>query len=250
MGKTYGEGAMRVFYFTRKKVWKAVMVTAVILLLLGAAIVFSSTPSIETANLRDAVYQGSTGTKAVAITVNVDWGEEFIPAMLEQFEKYDARVTFFVTGQWAEKNTDLLGKMFAAGHSIQNHGYKHVHFNSLSAAQAAEQINSAEKVIQKTTAKKTRYFAPPYGEKNQQLLQVVSDLDYYLIMWSVDTIDWQRPSPEVIVKRVMNKVHNDAIILMHPTDPTVKALPDLLGALKQEGYKMISIDEMVPGKAR
>jgi peptidoglycan/xylan/chitin deacetylase (PgdA/CDA1 family) len=64
-------------------------------------------------------------------------------------------------------------------------------------------------------------------------------------MWSVDTIDWQRPEPSVIEKRVMNKVHNDAIILMHPTDPTVKALPGLLKSLSQEGYKMVTLNEML-----
>lgn len=241
---------MRVFYVTRRKMWIAGGVVAFVILLLCAVVMYNNTRSIETANLRDAVYQGNTGTKAVAITVNVDWGEEYIPAMLEQFKKYDARVTFFVTGKWAEKNTELLRSMAKAGHSVQNHGYQHAHFNTLSAAQAAEQITGAEKIIEKCTGKKSRYFAPPYGEQNRQLLQVAADLNYYLIMWSVDTIDWQRPSPEVIIKRVMNKVHNDAIILMHPTEPTVKALPDLLAALKQEGYKMLGIDEMVPGKAR
>ena len=74
---------------------------------------------------------------------------------------------------------------------------------------------------------------------------MASELGYTLTMWSVDTIDWQRPSPAVIVKRVLNQVHNDAIILMHPTAPTVKALPDMLAGLKAEGYKMVAIDQII-----
>jgi peptidoglycan/xylan/chitin deacetylase (PgdA/CDA1 family) len=181
----------------------------------------------------------------VALTVNVDWGEEYIPAMLQEFKKYDARVTFFVTGRWAEKNPELLKEMSKAGHSIQNHGYKHLHFNQLAPAQTEEQIKKAEKIIKEITGKQCRFLASPYGEQGKQLMQVVSSLDYDLIMWSIDTIDWQRPSPDTIVKRVLNRLHNDAIVLMHPTEPTVKALPEMLKGLKEQGYKMVGIEDII-----
>lgn len=197
---------------------------------------------------QEPIYQGNTGQKVVALTVNVDWGEEYIPAMLEEFKKNGAKVTFFVTGQWAEKNIELLKEMDKAGHSIQNHGYKHVHFNQLPPDQCKEQIKRTERIIQEVTGKPSKYFAPPYGEQSKQLMQAISSIDYDLILWSIDTIDWQRPSPDTIVKRVLNRVHNDAIILMHPTEPTVKALPELLKGLKEQDYKMITIDEITSGK--
>jgi peptidoglycan/xylan/chitin deacetylase (PgdA/CDA1 family) len=109
----------------------------------------------------------------------------------------------------------------------------------------ATQIKKGEQAIQRITGRKTTFFTPPYGEQNRQLMTVISELDYHLTMWSVDTIDWQRPEPETIVKRVINKVHNDAIILMHPTEPTAKALPDMLTQLKQDGYKMITVEKIV-----
>ncbi|MEA1960010.1 MAG: polysaccharide deacetylase family protein [Bacillota bacterium] len=194
------------------------------------------------------IYQGNTGEKAVSITVNVDWGEEFIPAMLEAFKKNDAEVTFFVTGKWAEKNQELLKRMKDAGHSIQNHGYKHLHFNQLGADEVGQQIKMADEIIKEATGEKTSYFASPYGEHNDNLVKTVTGMEYRFIMWSVDTIDWQRPSPEVIVDRVMKRVHNDAIILMHPTDPTVKALPELLKQLKAENYQMVSIEKIIMEK--
>lgn len=165
--------------------------------------------------------------------------------MLEAFKKNDARVTFFVTGKWAEKHPELLKTMKKAGHSIQNHGYKHLHFDQLSSAQTQEQIKKAEEIIYKLTGERSRFFASPYGEKSQQLVTAVNDMNYEFIMWSLDTIDWQRPAPETIVNRVVSRVHNDAIVLMHPTEPTVKALPEMLGQLKKQGYRMISIDEML-----
>lgn len=197
------------------------------------------------AHPKSPIYQGNSGKKVVALTVNVDWGEEFIPAMLKEFKKNDAKVTFFVTGKWAEKHPKLLKEMSKAGHSIQNHGYKHLHFNQLSKEQTQEQIKQAEDIIFKSTGKRSRFFAPPYGEFEEHLVTNVTDMGYQYVMWSADTIDWQRPAPETIVQRVMKRVHNDAIVLMHPTDPTTKALPQMLTGLKEQGYRMITIDEMM-----
>ena len=66
-------------------------------------------------------------------------------------------------------------------------------------------------------------------------------------MWSLDTIDWQRPEPATIVKRVVPRINNDAIILMHPTQPTVEALPVILTELKKEGYEFLTVGEIIKG---
>jgi peptidoglycan/xylan/chitin deacetylase (PgdA/CDA1 family) len=135
--------------------------------------------------------------------------------------------------------------MTQGGHSIQNHGYRHCHFNNLSAAQITSEIKKDEEIIYNITGNKSTYFASPYGEYNSRLVQTVNQMGYKLIMWSADTIDWQRPAPATIVNRIISKVHNDAIILMHPTDPTVKALPEMLKKLKGEGYQMVTIDQIL-----
>lgn len=236
---------MKIFYFNKKKLISTGIIILLVLSLFTALALQYFQMGITASKNLEAVYQGNTGKKSVAITINVDWGEEYIPAMLEEFKKNKSTVTFFVTGQWAEKNPELLKKMSDEGHSIQNHGFKHVHFNSLSEEQARSQIKKAEEVIYRITGKRTNCFAPPYGEQNQRLLKVTNSIKYDLIMWSVDTIDWQKPAAETIVKRVANKVHNDAIILMHPTDPTLQALPELLGYLKEEGYELLTIEQII-----
>ncbi|QGT99221.1 polysaccharide deacetylase, putative [Candidatus Syntrophocurvum alkaliphilum] len=237
---------MKIYFLTKKKVYSSF----VLILLLAVFIVFgyinlNTTTFTATTGTTEAIFQGNSGEKVVAITVNVDWGEEFIPDMLKNFKSYDAKATFFVTGKWAEKNEDLLKEMQKDGHSIQNHGYKHLHFNNLGSDEIKSEIKKAEDIIYDKTGEKTTFFASPYGEYNQRLVSAVTEMEYKFIMWSVDTIDWQKPNPETIIKRVMNKVHNDAIILMHPTDPTVKALPNLLKQLKDQGYKMMTIDKIV-----
>lgn len=236
---------MKVFYFSKKSLIIAAVVILGLLLAITAAVLLyrPSTPTAATGC--KPIFQGNSGAKAVALTVNVDWGEEFIPEMLKQFKSAKAQVTFFVTGRWAEKNPDLLKQMAEAGHSIQNHGYRHVHFNSLSPQEGSAEIKKAEAVIQGIVGSKTSYFASPYGEFNDNVVAAAGNANYRLIMWSVDTIDWKNPLPETIVSRVMKKVHNDAIILMHPTEPTVKALPELLKQLQAEKYQMLTIDKIV-----
>lgn len=234
---------MKIYYFPKGNLKIVALLGLVLMATIGFAMTYYKTPVMV--SQQSPIYQGTTGQKNVAITVNVDWGEAFIPAMLDEFKKNDTKVTFFVTAKWAQKNVELLKRMAKEGHSIQNHGYKHCHFSSLSSSQTAVEIKKADEVISGITGKKTTYFASPYGEFDRQIMDGVSSINYKLIMWSVDTIDWQRPSPYIIVNRVMNKIHNDAIILMHPTEPTVKALPDMLKQLKEQNYSMVTIDKIL-----
>lgn len=240
---------MKIYYFSKRALLTGAMVLLLAVGIFSFALIKYEHISIAS-NLQEPIFQGNSGAKAVAITVNVDWGEEYIPEMLKQFAAADAKVTFFVTGKWAEKNPELLKQMYKEGHSIQNHGYKHCHFNSLSPSEGSQEIKKAEDIINKIIGKKSVYFASPYGEFNKNVVQAAADINYQLIMWSVDTIDWQKPSPETIVNRVMKKVHNDAIILMHPTEPTVKALPELLKQLKDEKYQMLSLDKIIVDQSK
>ncbi len=235
---------MKIYYFPKKNITIVAAALLVAITMLGWGM-FKQQPAMTTSEPPEPIFQGNSGAKAVALTVNVDWGEEYIPEMLKQFKAADAQVTFFVTGRWAEKNPALLKQMAQAGHSIQNHGYRHLHFNSLSPEQGSAEIKKAEAIIKGITGTRTRYFASPYGEFDANVIAAAAGIDYKLIMWSVDTVDWKRPLPETIVSRVMKKVHNDAIVLMHPTEPTVKALPEMLKQLQTEKYKMLTIDKVV-----
>ncbi|HZK42778.1 MAG TPA: polysaccharide deacetylase family protein [Syntrophomonadaceae bacterium] len=238
---------MKVYFFSKKTLIGSAVIALLICGFLGLSLIYYSDTGVAS-RMTEPIYQGNTGEKLVAISVNVDWGEEHIPAMLEEFKRYDAQATFYVTGLWAEKNPDMLKKIDKAGHSIQNHSYKHVHFNTLSQTDAINQIKKAEDIIYNIIEKRTKFFSSPYGEQSRQIMTAVSSINYDLIMWSIDTIDWQKPTPDMIIKRVLNKIHNDAIILMHPTEPTVQALPEMLNSIKEQGYKMVTIDKILVEK--
>ncbi len=181
----------------------------------------------------------------IALCVNVDWGSEEIPAMLEIFDRYQAKVTFFLTGSWLEKNQDLARQMAARGHEIGNHGTAHAHPKQLNDHALEKHIMDNAALIKSILGQETRLYAPPYGEWDRRIVQTAAGLGYYTILWTLDTIDWQDPSAATIVQRIVPKAKGGNIVLMHPKPNTVGALPQLLAGLQAKGLKPVTISTML-----
>ena len=109
-----------------------------------------------------------------------------------------------------------------------------------------KEIESVNIRLQEVTGKTPKYFRPPFGEYDNKLLENVAALDMVGVQWSVDSLDWKGLSGEEIAKRVLSRVHNGAIILFHNnSDHVLDALPIILPKLKADGYKCVSVDELV-----
>ncbi len=191
------------------------------------------------------VYHGSLRDKEIAFTFNVVWGEEYLLDILKILRDNGVKATFFIGGSWAEQYSLLVKEIDNDGHEIGSHGYSHPHPDELTLDENIEEIKKAESVLEAITGKKPIFFAPPFGERGEAVLKAAELLGYTTILWSIDTIDWQRPEPSLIVKRVLEKAHNGAIVLMHPTEPTVKALPYLISELKGMGYKLVTVSTVL-----
>lgn len=193
-----------------------------------------------------AIYHGNASQPKVAFACNVFWGEEYLPDMLDTLERHNIKATFFIGGSWAKRNPEMLKLIAARGHELGNHTYSHPHPNALTKEQNKEQILRAETLVNEYTGVKTVLYAPPYGEFNGTVLAAAADLGYTTIMWSIDTVDWKRPPEDVLITRVMKKIHNGAIILMHPTEPTAKALPELISRIHDSGYTVAPVSVILP----
>lgn len=191
------------------------------------------------------IYQGNSQNKKIAFACNVFWGEEYLPRMLEIFQDENVNITFFLGGSWVKKHSELVRQMAGNGHELGNHSFSHPHPNNLSKEQNKEQILHTETLILSVVQQKTSLYAPPYGEFNQIVLQSADELGYKTIMWTIDTVDWKKPPAEVIKARVLKKVQNGAIVLMHPTEPTIEALPGIIKELKQQGYEFVTVSEII-----
>jgi probable sporulation protein (polysaccharide deacetylase family) len=199
----------------------------------------------EASKVLSPIYQGDPARKVVAFTINVDWGEEYLPQILSLFEEHKIKGTFFLTGRWVGENPELAKRIAGSGHEIGNHGYSHPHVNNLSLEKNIEEIKKTSAVIYQITGKKTRFFAPPYGECNEIVLKAAEKTGHQTILWTVDTLDWKNPPPEWIVSRVLGRLHNGAIILMHPTASTLEALPEVIAGIKAQGYQVQPLEILV-----
>jgi probable sporulation protein (polysaccharide deacetylase family) len=191
------------------------------------------------------IYQGNAQYPKIAFACNVFWGEEYIPKMLEILQQENVCITFFLGGSWAKKNPELVKEIVKHGHELGNHSFTHPHPNALNKEQNKDQILRTEELIFSIAQQKTALYAPPFGEFNQTVLQAAEELGYKTIMWTVDTVDWKRPPASVIKARVQKKIQNGAIVLMHPTEPTIDALPDLIRELKRRGYVMEPVSSVI-----
>ncbi|HWJ02167.1 MAG TPA: polysaccharide deacetylase family protein [Verrucomicrobiae bacterium] len=222
-------------------------------LTMGSQRIFKSLPTTAPGPISGI----QTNERVMALTINVDWGGEVIPGMLEVLKKENVKATFFVSGRWAKNNPELLKTMAAEGHQIENHGYSHPHPDRISVDENKREILRTEQVIEGLTGKKTTFFAPPYGEKGASGLRAANELKYITTLWTLDTVDWREDSTvELIVQRVVypqvklgvKPEKKGAIVLMHPKPNTVKALPVIITSLKQEGFRFVSISQLMESR--
>lgn len=204
--------------------------------------IFNNTQSIDKPT---PIFHGNTTNPKVAFACNVFWGEEYLPTMLKTLDDNNIKITFFIGGSWGKRFPALVTELGTRGHELGNHTYSHPHPNTISKEKNKEQILRTEDLVKELTTIKTSLYAPPYGEYNDTVLSAANELGYTTIMWSIDTIDWQRPPTDVIINRVMKKIHNGAIILIHPTDATSKALPELIKQIQDKGYTISTISDII-----
>lgn len=234
---------MKIIIFNKKTLFFFLLIFLIIII----ALIFSlRLIKSEEVLYQEPYYQGEKDLKIVAFACNIDWGSEYLDDFLEIFKENQVKITFFPTGKWAEKNQDLLKKLSDHDHEIGNHGFNHLDYENLDYNQNYEEIKKSDSIISEIVNKELVYFAPPSGSFNDYTLKAAEELGYKTILWSIDTIDWRQDSTsDVILNRMKGKLHNSAIILMHPTEETRKALPELINYIKSEGYKVGRISDVL-----
>ncbi len=224
--------------------YKAFFLAAVITAA-AAFSVFCLTPSATEERLLP-IYSVETEEKAVAVTFDSAWTADDIPSICDTLDSFNCKATFFVVGTWAEKNPDSVRLLSEHGHEIAGHSYNHAHYNELSEPELMADMAKCDAVIKNITGKNIPLFRSPYGEYNNTVVRAANESGRFLIQWDADSLDWKDLSEEEIIDRVMKKVKNGSIILLHNgTKNTASALPKLLERLKNEGYIFKSAGELI-----
>ena len=194
------------------------------------------------------------------LVISFDDGPDrrWTPRILDVLKEKKAPAVFFVVGENANANPDILKREYNEGHEIGNHTFTHPQFDEISHTQLKWELNLTQRLIESTLGVKSILFRPPYGIDHQPeyaeevaQLPYPQDMGYLIVGQRVDPDDWrvdgnrpQRPAEE-IVEDVVKQAKNGNIILLHDgggqREQTVEALPLIIDRLRTEGYEFTSV---------
>ncbi|MBW4562151.1 MAG: polysaccharide deacetylase family protein [Mojavia pulchra JT2-VF2] len=197
------------------------------------------------------VYQVQPSNNEKVIALSIDdgpWPNTTIK-MLEILKQNDVKATFFWVGQALQANPEIAKQVVAEGHAIGNHTWHHW-YRRMDAATAKSEIERTNELIYKTTGVKTSLFRPPGGVLNNGLAAYAHSQKYAVVMWSQTSADTDpRAKSQVFVKNVLRDAKPGSIVLMHDgggdRQRTVQALPQIINGLKQQGYRFVTIPELL-----
>ncbi len=190
--------------------------------------------------------------KVVYLTFDAGYENGNVAGILDALAAEDAVGAFFILGHLAEAHPDLVRRMSDEGHLVCNHTYRHKNLCGASAETVRAELERLEQVCREAAGVTVaKYFRPPEGSFDEGLLAEVQKLGYKTVFWSFAYADWdnaRQPDPAAAKQKILDNVHNGAVLLLHPTSATNAAiLPDVLKALKAEGYRFGSLDELTGG---
>ncbi len=197
------------------------------------------------------VYQGKTENKEKVIALTIDDGpwEPTTSQMLDILKENDVKATFFWVGKAVQEHPEIAKRVVAEGHAIGNHTWNHL-YKRMSPATAKNEIEKTADIIYQITGVKTSLFRPPGGYLNNGLAAYAKSQKYAVVMWSQTSADTDpRAKPQVFVKNVLRDAKPGGIVLMHDgggdRSRTVTALPKMIQGLKQQGYRFVTVPELL-----
>ena len=192
------------------------------------------------------IYAVETEERKVAISFDAAWGADKTEGIIELLKEFDVQATFFLVGFWVDEHKDKVEHIANAGYEIGTHSNTHPDMSLLNESEIREELLQSIEKIESITNKKVELFRPPYGSYNDNLISVADGLGLKTIQWDTDSLDWKGLSATNIASRVVSKVKNGSIILMHNnSDNILEGLRLVLTGLKQKGYEVTSVGDLV-----
>ena len=201
--------------------------------------VFSTTKELP-------IYSVETSEKKVAISFDAAWGDEYTQDILDTLDKYKVKSTFFLVGFWVDEFPQNVKEINRRGHEIGNHSTTHPNMPGLSNEGILEELKITEEKIEKLIGKKTILFRPPFGDYNDNLINICKENGYYTIQWDVDSLDWKELGVQPVVDKVTRNIQNGSIVLFHNNAKYISEyLPIVIERLQDSGYEIVPISELI-----
>lgn len=190
------------------------------------------------------------GNKKIYITFDAGYEAGYTPKILGVLEKHNVKATFFVVGTLMKSNPELIKQIDEKGHIVANHSMHHPNMSKMSTMEDfKKEIEPVEELYKEITGKDMKkFYRPPQGIFSETNLKMANELGYKTIFWSLAYVDWykdKQPSKEDALNKIMSRIHDGAIILLHSTSKTnSEILDELLTKLEKQGYTFGTLEEL------
>lgn len=198
------------------------------------------------------ILRGPRGKSEIALTFDAGAEAECFQDLIAALEKTNVHSTFFVTGNWAQKNRDCAAAITKHGHEVGNHTWNHLDLTRQPDAVVREEISRAEVILNELTGQSPRpLWRAPYGERDARVLKIASNLGYRSIYWTVDSLDGVEPikTTRFLIERITNQTDEQldgAIVLMHVgVRSTADALPAIIDNLHGRGFRLVTVSKLL-----
>jgi peptidoglycan/xylan/chitin deacetylase (PgdA/CDA1 family) len=166
--------------------------------------------------------------------------------ILEILDRYQAKASFFVTGERAKENRDIVKKILEKGHSIGNHSFSHKSiFPFLPVRKIKEELQKTQAILTNIIGNPPKYFRPPYAITNPLIAKALRSFDLITIGWTIRSLDTVIKDPDKVYERIRRRIKPGRIVLLHDTTPDIgKILESVLETCHESGLKAVSLDEL------
>lgn len=184
--------------------------------------------------------------KVVALTFDDGPHPQYTNSILQILKRYNAKATFFCIGKQVQKYPEIVKSIFNEGHLVANHTFSHSRtIDFYGTKRFIEEITQTDLEIEKILSEKPKYFRPPYGVTNPNIKKAVDSTGHKVIGWSIRSLDTTNMEANSIVKRIVKRISNRDIILLHDTQgKSVEVLEQLLTYLNENKYKTVALNEI------
>lgn len=204
--------------------------------------------AVKMEDVREAcgyVSASATPVEAPKIALTFDDGPStaWAPALLDGLKERGVKATFFLIGENADKNPEIVKRMAEEGHLIGNHTYHHVELTKVSENEARLELADTSAVIVRITGKEPEYMRPPFGAWQRKLEQEIQMLP---VLWTIDPLDWTTENQDEIVNKVVTEAEENDIILLHDCyKSSIEAGLRIVDILQEEGFVFVTVDELL-----
>lgn len=204
--------------------------------------------AVKMEDVREAcgyVSASATPVEAPKIALTFDDGPSaaWTPALLDGLKERGVKATFFLIGENADKNPEIVKRMAEEGHLIGNHTYHHVELTKVSENEARLELADTSAAIVRITGKEPEYMRPPFGAWQRKLEQEIQMLP---VLWTIDPLDWTTENQDEIVNKVVTEAEENDIILLHDCyKSSIEAGLRIVDILQEEGFMFVTVDELL-----